>query len=148
MERNRSFFAALPALFAWIAIMVFSGCAKRFTESDFPYVAPMLDNALSGIAEGDYGKFSKDFSEDLKDSVNAESFPEIIAKIDGTLGNFRSKTFISAKKARAKGKNYVIAKYVAEFEKDDMATITIYITDNNGKRLIEGFAATPAGAGK
>jgi len=145
MKRKRAFFAALAPMFAVAAITAFSGCDMPLAESDVPYVTPMLDNVLAGIAENDYGKFSKDFSEPMKAAMDAARFPETIAKLEGALGKYRNKTFLSVKRARAKGRRYVITKYMAAYEKADTATLTVYITDDGGNRLIEGFAAVPTG---
>jgi hypothetical protein len=145
MRRKRTLGVPPVVMAAFMACLVITGCQKGLGESDVPYAAPLVDNVLAGIADRDYAKFSMDFSDAMKDAINEEGFPSIITTLDDSLGKYRNRTFVRAVKARAKGKEYVIMTYRAEFEKDDTATITVYITDNDGKKTIEGFSAVPSG---
>jgi hypothetical protein len=144
--RGKRVSGVLPLMMAvFTAGLVLAGCQKGLGESDIPYAASMVGNVLAGIADRDYARFSMDFSGAMKEAINEEGFPSMVAKLDDSLGEYRNRTFTRAVNARAKGKNYVIVTYRAEYEKDDKATITVYITDDDGTKLIEGFAAVPSG---
>jgi hypothetical protein len=130
---------------ALAASLALAGCRKSLEESDIPFVAPMVNNVLAGIAERDYGRFSMDFSDAMKDAITEEGFPSMMAKLDDALGEFKSRTFLRAVKPKGNGKDMVIVSYYrAVYAKDDRATITIYITDRDGKKVIEGFSAAPS----
>ena len=135
-------------MLAALASLALASCEKGLEESDVPYAAPLVDNVLSGIEGRDYATFSRDFSDAMKDAIGAEGFPSVVAKMDDALGKYESRNFLGATKARAKGKDYVIVKYAAIFEKEDKAKITIYIGDADGKKQIEGFMALPHGGMK
>jgi hypothetical protein len=150
MKTKRGSFALILIL-SLLAAATGLACAvggKGPLESDFPYAASMVDTVLAGIAEKDYGKFSKDFSEAMKGAIDEKGFPGIVAQIDEALGKYASRSFLGATKAKAKGKDLVIMKYRAVYEKDDQATLSVYITDYDGKKMIDGFAAYPAGSEK
>jgi hypothetical protein len=144
MKTKRASFAPIPLMLAAALGLALAGCGKASLESDYPYAAAMVDTLLAGIAERDYGKFSTDFSEAMKGAIGKKGFPGIIAQMDAALGNYVSRTFLSATKAKTRGKDLLIIKYKAVYEKDDGATIMVYITDHDGKKAIEGFAALPA----
>ena len=136
---------------AAIAVMgvALHGCGKRLAESDFPYAAPLLDDMLAGIAERDYGKFSGSFSPAMRAALGEGAFPAMIAQLEGTLGEYRGRTFLRAVRARAAtGGEVDVVTYRAEYSRDRSATMTVYISNRDGKKTVEGFAVTPSGGAK
>jgi hypothetical protein len=130
---------------AMILFEALFACGSGLVESDIPFAPAMLDNALAGIAERDYGKFSKDFSTAMKDGVSEESFPSVAAAVDEKLGAYRGRTFLSAGRTRTAIGVITIVTYLAVYSKDDDARIRIWISEKDGVRRIEGFLACPAG---
>lgn len=146
--KGKSVYAALVLAMLAAAGLVLAGCGKVLAEADVPYAASMLDEVLEGIAERDYRKFSRNFSDAMKEAIDEEAFPEAMDKMDGALGKYGSRTFLSATKAMVKDKDWAIVKYRAQYGKDGQVVIMIYISDDEGKKMIEGFSAAPAEGAK
>jgi hypothetical protein len=108
----------------------------------------MLDGVLKGISERNYALFSADFSDAMKKAIDEAGYPKFLASMDGALGQFRSRTFLGATKARSRGGSLDIVEYKAAYEKAAEVSLKIYIADRDGRRMIEGFAAVPARSAK
>jgi hypothetical protein len=124
---------------------VFPGCGRVISERDLPFAGDILDNVLAGIAERDYEKFSRDFSVAMKEAIAKEGFPSVLEDLEGKLGTFVGREFLSASKTRSKLGEIVIATFRARYAKDDDARIRLWISDKDGVRRIEGFMAGNAG---
>jgi len=149
MNRNRV--SRRLASVAAIAVLgaALHGCGQRLAESDVPYAAPLLDNLLTGLAERDYGKFSTSFSPAMKDALGEGAFSSMVAHLEETLGEYRGRTFLRAVRARAAtGGRVDVLAYRAEYSRDSGATMMIYISDLDGKKMVEGLAITPSGGAK
>ncbi len=128
--------------FVMTVITIFSvllpGCSSGLNESDVAYAGPVLDNILQGIADKDYGKFSRDFSEKLKEAVKEDDFYALVTTLDTKLGEYEGRSFSNA--ARTKSANIdTLVTYQARYSKQSVVTIKLYFSDNNGTRLIEGL---------
>ncbi len=144
VSRRLASVAAIAAL--CLAIL---GCGQRLAESDVPYAASLLDNVLTGLAERDYGKFSTSFSPAMKEALGEGAFPSMVAQLEKSLGEYKGRTFLRAVRARAAtGGKVDVVTYRAEFSRDSGATIRIYISDRDGKKMVEGLAVTPSGGAK
>jgi hypothetical protein len=140
---------ALALMFISAVLGLFCACgAKARDESEVPYATSMLDGLLKGIAERDYALFSADLSDAMKKAICEAGYPDFLASMDGALGQYRSKAFLGVKKARSKDGLLDIVEYRAAYEKAAEVTITIYISDRDGRKKIEGFAAVPAKGSK
>src|SRR5512138_3761312 len=86
------------AVMVIIAILssLLPGCSRGLNESDVAYADPMLDNILEGIATRDYAKFSKDFSEKMKEAIKENDFDSLITTLDTKLGEYEGRSFSSA----------------------------------------------------
>ena len=131
--------ARLLAALVLLAGLLLGGCGKPLEEADVMYAGPMLDTILEGIRVGDYDQFSRDFSEAMKDSIGEEDFPAIVADLHAKLGDYEGRSFTSAVRARNPAVDLMIVKYQARYTNDSDVTITIYFSESNGTRLIEGF---------
>lgn len=77
-----------------------------------------LQGILDGLAEGDYGKYTEQFSKSLKAEVDRDTFLQIQGNMQRKLGKFKSQEYLGF---YARGGN-VIALFKARFtkEKDDV----------------------------
>lgn len=121
-----------------ISGMLLTGCGKELSETDVPYAGPMLDNILEGIADQDYEKFSKDFSPNMKESVKENDFQALVATLDTKLGEYEERSFSNATQTKS-AMDVMLVTYQARYSKESDVKITMYFSDSNGNKLIEGF---------
>jgi hypothetical protein len=136
----KRFLSCLPLLCVALA-----GCGRSLAEGDVPFAGAMVDGILAGVAEKDYGAFSRNFSDAMKDALKEGDFPDIVAGIERKLGEFEGMTFLSAAKARSPIGMIWIVTYRARYSREPDARIRIWISEKEGARRVEGFAAAPVG---
>jgi hypothetical protein len=147
MGTKRAFFTLALTLISAV-VGLFCACgAKALGESDVAYANPLLDGFLLGISERNYALFSADLGDAMKKAITEAGYPDFLASMDG-LGRYRSRTFLGAKKAKSRGGDLYIVEYKAVFEKAADVSLKIYLSDRDGKKKIEGFAAVPAKGSK
>src|SRR5512138_1798642 len=96
MNWNRFSTIKLIILGLALASLLLAGCGKQLTEADVAYAGPILDNILAGIAERDYEKFSRDFSQKMKEAVARADFQSMLDTLDEKLGSYQERSFSSA----------------------------------------------------
>ncbi len=138
---SRNYLWRIKFVMTTIAIlgMLLTSCGSGLSESDVAYAGPMLDNILQGIAEKDYGKFSRDFSEKMKDTVKEEDFYSLVTTLNTKLGEYQARSFSNAGQTKTAGGTITLVTYRARYSKESNTTIKIYFGENNGDKLIEGF---------
>lgn len=112
-------------------------CSKIDVNEVREYADPMTENLLIGRNEKNYKKYSKDFSDKMKEAVSEEKFLESIGLIEGKIGKYieNSKKFNTA----TKDKNYIIVTYKAKFtDESSDVTVRIVFEDVNGEMKISG----------
>lgn len=97
----------------------------------------MTENLLIGRNERNYGKYSKDFSDEMKKAVSSEKFLESCDLIEGKIGKYieNSKKF----SLPTKQNKYIIVIYKAKFtnETGDV-TVRIVFEEFQGVMKISG----------
>jgi hypothetical protein len=117
-----------------------TGCGNKISESDVSYASLMLDNVLAGIKDKDYDKFSKDFSGNIKNAITKDKFDTIVATLDSKIGDYKEKSFGGAANTKKDNMALTVVVYKAKYSKETSdVLITISFSDNNGKKMIEGF---------
>ena len=110
--------------------LVIQGCGKKEQtvtlegsqkESALKTSNPLVDNILAGYNANDYGTFSRDFSEKMKNKLNKAVFAQTHAEISGKIGQYKSKKVDDVKK---KGP-YTIVLYKADFENEKDAARSV-----------------------
>lgn len=139
MIKNRSSKIGLVMIVIVSLSMLSAGCGKKLTETDVPYAKPMLDNILAGIAEKDYSKFSKDFSEPMKTGIQEDDFHAMVTTLESKLGEYESRSFTNATQIKS-ATELMLVTYEAEYSKESNVTMKIYFSDSEGKKSIEGFS--------
>jgi len=57
---------------------------------------PILDNILAGFRENDYGRYSRDLDDMVKESVTEERFPKVSGQIRQQVGVYRSRQYLGS----------------------------------------------------
>lgn len=74
---------------------------------------PILHGILDGIFEGDYGKYTKEFSETLRKSSDRESFLQLQSNLRKHAGKFKSVEYIGYYEQQG----FIITLFKAHFSK-------------------------------
>ena len=125
--------------------LMLTGCEPPLKASEVAFAEPILDNMLTSMEARDYQKFSADLSDAMKEAIKKMGFETMIAGLEDSLGAYQGRQFEKAVKAKAKNMDLVIITYRGQFAKDDKAVITVYFSDLNGVKKVEGFSAAPSG---
>ncbi|HII15077.1 MAG TPA: DUF3887 domain-containing protein [Nanoarchaeota archaeon] len=82
-----------------MAVLVLAyGCAqKAIPESQYPAADEKAENILQGISKEDYAMLSRDLSETLKQSTDAEYFSRLSKFIKENSGEYVSKSLAASK---------------------------------------------------
>jgi hypothetical protein len=139
MGRNNASGIVLATVLAVMSGVIVSGCGKGLGEADVPFAGPLLDTILEGIADGDYGKFSKDFSVEMKKKLAEEEFPPLVATLDDKLGEYERRSFTNAARQKNAAMDVTVVSYRARYSKEDGVKITLYVSRKDGRVSIEGL---------
>ncbi|QAT40897.1 DUF3887 domain-containing protein [Clostridium sp. JN-9] len=130
-------------IFALITIMagvLLTGCGQKLTEADVSYGSEITDNVLEGIKDKNYNKFSRDFSDTMKNAITEQSFNSLTGNLNTKIGDYKSKAFSGASKTKKDNKEYTVVVYKAKYTKETGdVLITITFSDNNGKNMVDGL---------
>jgi len=119
-----------------VSILSFS-CSKIDVNKVREYADPMTENLLIGRNERDYEKYSKDFSDEMKNAVTYEKFIESVNLIEGKIGKYieGSKKFYLA----TKQDKYIIVTYKAKFtDETSDVLVRIVFEEKDGVMKISG----------
>ena len=133
MKRNKLILIlALSAAIILIALPTFTGCGKVAEYAD-----PMTENLLIAMNNADYGGFSKDFDDTMKAELNEAAFPDILAQINGAIGNYKegSKKIVGVNI----NNDLTTATYTANYEKAEGTSIEVTFKKIDGQIKIVGL---------
>ncbi len=131
---------------AALAAVLCAACGGGLAEKDVPYVRPMIDSIMKGIADKDYAVFSRDFSDAMKAKVGAEELGAIAAELSETHGGYREWSFQNAVKAKGPaGMEMVVVTFRILFSGKDGVEAKAYIGVRDGAPKVEGFMIGGAG---
>jgi hypothetical protein len=120
----------------------FSACSKaqslpeEESEQVFEYANPIAENLLTGLNDGDYETFSKDFNEDMKAAIDEAAFLQMKENFDEKLGAYE---FLQQDTVVKDDDGYVAAFYVVEFEKAPAVTMRLVFTDGDDTHKATGL---------
>ncbi|MBC8390841.1 MAG: DUF3887 domain-containing protein [Actinobacteria bacterium] len=130
---------------AMILILTISfGCTKDIADIDEvrKYSDTMAENLLVGLSDGDYGKFSKDFDDEMKGAIPEESFGEFGSQIKEGLGEYvtDSKEYLNV----TREDEFTIVYYKAEYINDSTKRVVdtkvkVVFRKVNGEMKIVGL---------
>ena len=123
---------ALTVAMILIALPTFTGAVKLQQFSD-----PITENILLSMNKADYAGFSKDFDETMKAELNEASFPDLLAQINGAIGNYKEG---SKKIVGVSIKNdLTTATYTADFEKAEDVSVEVTFKKINDQMKVVGL---------
>ncbi|MBI4963804.1 MAG: DUF3887 domain-containing protein [Desulfomonile tiedjei] len=95
MFRNVKFlFLPVLALTFFLSGPVTAAEMSGDTEQVKDRATAVLEGMMRAIAEGDYAQYTRDFSKQMKDSQNRESFLQLQSNLQRGLGKFKSMEYL------------------------------------------------------
>ena len=128
-------FAAIIAVTVAIMLFmlpVFAGCGKVSQFAD-----PVTENILISMNNADYAGFSRDFDSTMKAELNEGNFPDLLAQVTGSVGNYKegSKKMVGVNI----NNDLTTATYTADFENTEDVTVEVTFKKIGGKMQVVGL---------
>lgn len=92
-------------------------------EAVLAFSEAKTDNMMAGMVTGDYPNFSKDFSQDMRNSLPAEAFGKFKQDYDSKFGAYVSRQVKQVNQSQSG--QFVAVIYDAVFEKDKNVTMRV-----------------------
>ena len=96
-----------------------------------------LDNILAGINENNYGKYSRDFHEDLKKSLTKEYLKTVKDNMEQNFGKYKSRQYLGLLR-RKEERILILWKAVFDGTKNDVL-IQLFLTKKDNKYQVIGI---------
>jgi len=130
------------AIFSLLVVFAASlGCGQGtpITGEDrdkvLAYADPVAENLLAGFNSGDYGVYSRDFDEMMKNGLPENVFKQTREMILGKIGKYKSRTVDKVQKKN----QYVVVMYKAEFERESGVNVKVVFAKYADKNLVSGL---------
>lgn len=131
---KRRFAAILAVTVAVMIFMlpVFTGCGKVSQFAD-----PITENILVSMNNADYTGFSSDFDTTMKTELSEENFPDFLAQVTGSVGNYKegSKKMVGVNI----NNDLTTATYTADFVNAEDVTVEVTFKKIDGKMQVVGL---------
>lgn len=131
----------LTTLFVLLIVAVLaSACGGSAPEGEAVSVlsqeeaTAIVENAMQGLADGDYAAWSRDWSEAMKSAIPEKAFLDYRSQLTAQYGQFVSVESVTVEPAKKQG--YVRWAAVCNFEN---GRVKFNFTFANDGRLIEGI---------
>lgn len=111
-------------------VLLLSACGSRekpqvlsdeAREAVLAYSEEKTDTLLTGLSEGDYAAFSRDFTERMKTAMSEANFPDLQLQIIGKIGAYLSREVRSVEQSG----EFIAVIYTAKFELDDPVIVRV-----------------------
>ena len=99
-------------------------------------VDPLTENYFVSINNEDYGKFSKDFDDGMKNAVTKDNFNQLILPVKDGLGDYVPGSIRLVTIAGEKG--FTAAYYDADFSRKSNVKIKMVFSKTSGEFKISG----------
>jgi len=128
-----------------IAAVAVSGCAVTNTPTEVPefaktevllYSNPIMDSVMLAMNSGNYGLFSANFSQAMKDKINSEAFDRLISTLRTSVGKYASRDS-AAEVIEISG--YYRVTYTTQFTDDNPVYVIMSFKKGDSSHLIEGL---------
>jgi hypothetical protein len=133
-------------LLAFLSLMIllffcfsFVSCSKTLNAEEIKIrdiVNPMTENYFVSINNEDYGKFSKDFDDGMKNAVPKENFNQLILPVKDGLGDYVPNSIKLVTIASEKG--FTAVYYDADFSRKSDVKIKMVFSKTNNEFKISG----------
>jgi hypothetical protein len=120
------------AVLLFLSVTVFSGCGKVAEYAD-----PITENILLGMNNADYATFSRDFDSSLKAELSEDTFPDFLAAVNGSIGDY----ITGSKKINGFdiSNGITTATYKADFEGFEGVTVDVIMQKIDGQMKVIGL---------
>jgi len=126
----------LPAIIVVLTFVAAASAQTADRDVDFRIkTTQILNSILEGISEGDYEKFTRDFSPTLKKAQDRENFLQLQRKIQKSLGKLRSSEFMGSYTQQGA----VIALFKVRFSKDKDDILIKLVFDGQSNSKVTGL---------
>jgi hypothetical protein len=121
------------ALLGVACIFMLGGCqqVKEYpadqAQAFAKQVEPEVENMLVGFSNKDYEMHTRDFDQDMLDTVDPVTFPKVYDEVIGVLGKYQSHALSGV---QLQNNEYIVARYTAVFDND--SDVTVRVVFNNG----------------
>jgi len=136
----------LPAIFL-VLICIYTASGQTVdrnvkvdanADRDFDFsirATSILSGIMEGLSEGDYDKFTRDFSSKMRQSQNREGFLQLQRSIQKSLGKLRSIDFMGSYNQQGA----VVTLFKARFSKDKDDVLVKLVLDGQSKSKVTGL---------
>ncbi len=129
----------LMLIAAMISMALSPAAAAVIGQNDKEVVAvadPILDSVLTGMSEGNYGKYSKNFDDLLKDTITEKKFQQVRDEILKKFGKYQSRTYLGY----ITQSNSTVALWKGRFSNtDDDVMIKLVLSKRGDKVQVVGL---------
>jgi hypothetical protein len=92
---------------------------------------PILDTVLTGLNEGNYGKFAKFFDETMKDAMPEKKFRQVRGEHLQKLGKYQSRTYLGFETKD----NFTVALWKGRFSASDNDVMIKLVLSKRGDKI-------------
>lgn|GEM_PF-611399 len=140
LRRRGLFVWLILASFLCVSLQLDYGHAESETDDTVVSAKPtpleILRNIFAGLAQGDFSKYSRDFTQQMKASQTREAFLTLQKKVQSTLGKLKSLHYLGTYTQRGNLINLFKANFTKE--KDDVL-IKLVLDAKRSKPLVTGL---------
>jgi hypothetical protein len=146
IKNTNDFKKILLSLLSFLSLLLllslcftFVSCSKTLSTEELKIkdiVDPMTENYFVAINNEDYGKFSQDFDDGMKNAVTKDSFIQLILPVKDGLGDYVPGSIKLVTIAGEKG--FTAAYYDADFSKKSNVKIKMVFSKIDGEFKISG----------
>ena len=129
-------------LLGLVGMMALGGCqqvkelpadqAQAFAK----VVEPEIENMLVGFSNKDYAAHTRDFDQDMLDTVDPITFPQVYDEVIGKLGKYHSHTLSGV---QVQNNEFIVARYNAVFDNDSQVVVRVVFNDGDPDHKITGL---------
>lgn len=133
---------AFSLIFVIILITLLVACGQKLNSSEIrKYADPSVENILTAMKTGDYTKYSKDFSDQMKTALPVNTFISQNSIIKNKIGNYASKEFTKVDSQE----KYVRAIYTTKFtnEPNNVMVTIVFLKDDSSHKVQGLFLSSP-----
>lgn len=99
-------------------------------------VEPEVENMLVGFSNKDYEAHTRDFDQDMLDTVDPVTFPQVYDEVIGKLGKYHSHTLQGI---QLQNNEFLVVRYNAVFDNDPQTVVRVVFNYGDPDHKITGL---------
>jgi hypothetical protein len=125
-----------------VGLLLLGGCQQvkelpaDQAEAFAKQVEPEVENMLVGFSNKDYEAHSRDFDQDMLDTVDPITFPKVYDEVIGKLGKYHSHKLLGV---QLQNTEYLVVRYSAVFDNDPDVTVRVVFNYGDPDHKITGL---------